>query len=69
MDAKTRDLVLLGAVSLFLAGLITLFSARSFLRSAWSPLAAQPTGTGPDMGQLMLKRANASRPSGHRSSV
>jgi hypothetical protein len=46
---------------------ITLFSARSFLRSVQLPFSAQPGGTGPDMDQLILKRASASRPSGHWS--
>jgi hypothetical protein len=66
MDTKTRNLVLLGVLSLFCAGFLWstghVVLGRSFSCSVQSELSAWPRGTGADM--LILKRASASRPSG-----
>jgi hypothetical protein len=46
MDAKTLDLALLAALSLFCAMFAWAVLARSFLRSVQSRLSAQPMGSG-----------------------
>ena len=69
MDEKALELSLLATLALLGAivayALDDFFSARSLPHSVLSPFSApQPRGTGADMGQLVLKHASASRPSG-----
>src|SRR5262245_47639545 len=66
MDAKTRDVALLVALSLFCAG-VALISDHLvwglvFFCSGESPPSRSPWTN--DMAHLILKRASASRPSG-----
>ena len=69
MDAKTRDLALLTALSFFCAGFawaadLAVFGSVFSALGTVAILGAAHLG-GVDMGQLLLKRANASRPSGN----
>ena len=64
MDAKTRDLALLTALSLFCAGVRLDFGLPYF---GFGLFCARFSRRGPDVDQLILKRASASRLSGEWS--